>query len=88
MQAKNQCFRNAAYVKDVWLFNRVSADPIADPRCRAWKAVVAETVRVRSICAEPWARIRTQRNWYQKPAPTVNTALASHWLFPPHSRAW
>jgi transposase len=47
------------YMKDRYLSNRVFAglDTVADACCEAWDAVVAETGRIRTLCAEPWAQV-------------------------------
>jgi hypothetical protein len=46
-------------MKDRYLSNRVFAglDTVADACCEAWDAVVAETGRIRTLCAEPWAQV-------------------------------
>jgi len=47
------------YMKDRYLSNRVFADldAVVDACCEAWNAVVAETGRIRTLCAEPWAQV-------------------------------
>lgn len=49
------------YLKDVWLSNRVFADldDVIDACCNAWNALLTETGRIRSICSEPWAKVKT-----------------------------
>lgn len=44
-------------------------------------------VKERPAAFAPCGAMPLSRSSRQNAAPTVNTALASHWLFPPHSRA-
>jgi hypothetical protein len=46
---------------------RLAIEPLVDldvieACCRAWNALLAETGHIRSICAEPWAKVKIYRN--------------------------